>query len=138
MDKKIIAIALLMLCWQVSFADTCPSVKDIKNNALKGWKIYDSEEGTPLSPKRESQFKKEVDGFILAEWMQEEKIGMIHCYYRNKDGSDMEAFLAKPNFKPDNSKKIWYEVSGAMQCAAGPGKCIFKDDTMDHQFAKRD
>jgi len=124
-----IAAALIMLC-QSGFALTCPSVANIKKNTLSGWKAYDSDDASPLSQKREAQFKQNAKEFALAEWTwtgTDKTTGTIHCYYRDNTGSDLEAYLSKGNFSPENSRDYWYDVSGSMHCAAGMEKCEFRD-----------
>lgn len=133
---------LLTLCcfflYQISFAETCPNVNDIKHNSLNGWKIYDSEEGTPLSHKRQALYRKRVEKFVLAEWPDNNKLGIIHCYYRDHDGSDLEAYLAKRNFSPKKSLSYWYKVTGYTQCAASKEKCEFNQMTIGKtQLAER-
>jgi hypothetical protein len=121
------AFACMGLC-QVSFAETCPSISDIKGNSLNAWKAYDSDDGKPLSAAREAQFKKIVEQFTLAEWVRDKKknSASIHCYYSDKTGSSLEAYLAKNNFHPKLSQNnFWYQVSGSMHCAAGKEKCEF-------------
>ena len=141
MDKKIILIAGLALLLQNSFAETCPSVDDIKNHrSLTGWKLYDSEDNTPLASSRMTQFKKNIDQFALAEWsiQEQKKSGTVHCYYQDSNGSNLEAYLAKENFIPVDSNQYWYQVSGFMHCAAGVDKCEFKADlSLKNQLAKK-
>ena len=119
------SVALLIFC-QTSFAEKCPSVKDIKNHHASAWKAYDSDDGTPLPAKREAEFRKSAQEFALAEWTSaDKKTGSIHCYYRDNNGSDLEAYLAKSHFSLNNHKNYWYTVSGHMHCAAGMDKCEF-------------
>lgn len=139
MIKKIITIACLALLSQTVFAETCPSVADVKSNAIKGWQAYDSDDGTPLSTKRETQFRSSVVQFALAEWTKSGRIGgTIHCYYRDNSGSSLEAYLAKENFQPRNANNYWYEVSGYMHCAAGKEMCQFNTKGMGQsQLARK-
>jgi hypothetical protein len=124
--QKLIVIFALFLLSQLSFAQRCPSINDIKKQALHGWQIYDSEDNKPLSPIRTAQFFRDTDQFILAEWVeQSKKTGNIHCFYRDKEGSNLEAYLMKKNFMPENTQKVWYQVTGSLQCAAGEEKCAF-------------
>lgn len=126
--KKILLAICLSLVTSIVFADTCPSVTDIKNHAIKGWKVYDSEDGKPLSAQREAEFVRYVDQFALVEWAdQTKKSGTIHCFYRDKTGSALEAYLAKDNFSVSSNKSYWYPVSGSMECAAGADKCTFEN-----------
>lgn len=116
---------LLCLVSAYVFADTCPSVHDIKTGALNGWKIFDSEEGTPLPPRRKAMFKKQIEQFVLAEWPENsKKHSVIHCYYRDHDGSNLEAYLSKSNYVP-KQLPYWYKVTGNLDCAASQTKCQF-------------
>jgi len=137
--KSIIALCCALIC-QASLAERCPSVADIKNNSLRDWKTYDSDDGQPLSAAREAQFKKIVEQFALAEWSKSKKQpGSIHCYYRDRTGSSLEAYLAKDNFVPKvHAKSFWYQVSGFMHCAAGMDKCEFVTHPLTkNQLAKK-
>jgi hypothetical protein len=130
MFRRLILCATLITVCQLGFALTCPSISSIKNNLLTGWKAYDSDDGTLLSKKRESQFKQNAQEFALAEWKwtgTDKTTGTIHCYYRDTNGSDLEAYLSKGNYSPENSRDYWYDVSGSMHCAAGMEKCEFRD-----------
>lgn len=138
--KLIIAVGITLLS-QHCLAETCPSVKDIKSNSLNGWNAFDSDDGTPLSSARETQFKKTIEEFALAEWKDaKDKGGSIHCYYRDSTGSNLEAYFAKDNFIPKKiANSFWYEVSGFMHCAAGMDQCEFETKTLDkrNQLAKK-
>jgi hypothetical protein len=140
--KKIIAVlgTALLLQMTMAYADTCPSVKDIQSKVLSGWKAYDSDDGTPLSSLREKEYKKTIEEFALAEWSdQQNRKGTMHCYYRDKTGSSLEAYLAQDYFVPQKHKNYWYKVSGFMHCAAGMEKCKFDHLALKNQkhLAKR-
>lgn len=134
--KKLISIVMIAGFAQIGFANKCPSLDAIKHNHLSGWKAYDTQDGTPLTNEQFTQFKNKVTQFALAEW--NDKKNVIHCYYHDKNGADLEAYLAKGKYVPDNGKNFWYQVSGAMQCAAGVEKCEFKlPDFKKKHLAKR-
>jgi hypothetical protein len=142
MYKKLLFAVVFFSLSQSALALTCPTVASIKKNALTGWKAYDSDEGTLLSKKREAQFKQNAREFALAEWKwngADKSTGTIHCYYRDNAGSDLEAYLSKGNFSPENSRDYWYDVSGSMHCAAGMEKCEFRDSPIQErsQLASR-
>jgi hypothetical protein len=140
LKKIVIAAFCMLLLSQTSLAERCPSVSDIKQNSLNGWKAYDSDDGKPLSAARETQFKKMVEEFALAEWANNKKqLGSIHCYYRDNSGSNLEAYLAKDNFNPKaDPHSFWYKVSGFMHCAAGMERCEFEHYILPkRQLAKR-
>ncbi|GEM_PF-1437948 len=134
-----------ILLWlpAISAADMCPSVKDIQQNRLRGWVMYDTDDGTQLSKQRVAQFKKLATQFVLAEWVDEnQQNGTMHCYYRDKEGSELSAYLAKDNFIPENGKSVWYQVSGSVHCAAGADQCVFQQGpqtplTTEPQLANR-
>jgi hypothetical protein len=140
MYKKIIVAVSLTLFCQAGFAETCPSIFDIKSHSLTGWKAYDSDNGTPIQRKRVVELANHIDQFALAEWTSNNHAkGTVHCYYRDKHGSNLEAYFAKDHFKPDNSKNVWYEVSGFMHCAASMDKCAFQNNKVKYpqqQLAK--
>lgn len=119
-------------------SETCPTAFDVKHKDLKDWKIYDSDNGILLSKAREKTFKQNADVFVLAEWRRHGKDGAIHCYYRNKTGSVLEAYLAKDHFVPRNLAQVWYQVTGAMHCAAGMNRCQFNSiSNKTKRLAKR-
>lgn len=140
MHHKIIYVVICLITFcQLSFAETCPSVKDIKNQTLpNGWKAYDSDDGKLLPPSRVAQLANHIDQFALAEWADTGHAGgVIHCYYRDKHGSDLEAYFSNEHFSPDNTKNMWYQVSGYMHCAADMDKCAFKSSIApEQQLAK--
>lgn len=126
MLKQALMTLILSLNCISTFATNCPSANDIKKNQLQGWKLYDTDDNKPLSIKRASAFKKNVNAFAMAEWTNESNhTGAVQCHYRDKDGSDMEAYLAKPHFNLGQNKQFWYEVNGHMQCAANADHCNF-------------
>jgi hypothetical protein len=134
MLKSLLLLTLCTLVCQASFADSCPSVTAIKNNTLGGWKMYDSDDGAPLSAKRIALFQKNAEQFVLAEWAQQ-KNGMIHCYYRDHNGANLEAYLAKDHLMPVKSHTYWYQVSGYMHCAANSEQCAFQQQVQ--QLARK-
>jgi|GEM_PF-2695606 hypothetical protein len=126
MYKKIIFLVTALIFSQVIFAETCPSLKTIKSTPLTAWKAYDSDNQEPLTTAQTTNFINNIDQFSLAEWVQEgQQKGAIHCYYSDRNGSVIEAYLAKSSYLPENSKHFWYEVSGSMHCAAGMDNCLF-------------
>lgn len=139
MNKQLITGFIFVFCTTLCHAEICPSVADIKKEILHDWKIYDSNDDKLLSVERVSSFKAQIKQFALAEWPdQDNKNETIHCYYLNKDGSTMDAYLAKNNLRPEISQKYWYKVTGSMQCAAGMDKCIFQRSLQTpQQFAKK-
>lgn len=136
---KLKIILLLSMLSSYAFADICPSVDMIKKNQLQGWQAYDSDEKTLLSKQRYAQFKTHADAFILAEWVQPKTSGgEIHCYYRAKSGSALDAYLAKTQSVSLAKSHFWYPVSGAMHCAAPMQQCRFINiKTPMHQFAEK-
>lgn len=129
MIKKFMVMIVLLYCvCQLCFAETCPNIAEVKHQLPKGWALYDSYDGQPLSASRIVKFKNTVQQFALAEWLKDaRKGGVIHCYYRDENGSDLEAYLAKENYVLFNPKNFWYQVSGYMHCAAGQAECTFKN-----------
>lgn len=138
LKKLLLALTFVLFC-QTVFAESCPSVSAIQNNLIAGWKAYDSVDGASLSSNRLINFKKEVSEFALAEWAVDSKTntGEIHCYYRDQNGSDLEAYLEKTNLLPMNAANTWYDVSGFKHCAAGMEKCSFQSNKEEKQLATK-
>lgn len=125
--KKIIISVLLLTLPLISIAETCPHILHVKQNKLLDWKAFDSDDSTPLSAQQFAQFRQQIETFALAEWKSgKNKLGEIRCYYRDKSGSALEAYISKPNYAPDNSYNRWYAVSGSLHCAADKEQCGFK------------
>lgn len=125
--KKWMLLMILTATIPNAWAETCPSVDTVKHSALTGWKAYDTEDQTPLSAKHFTQFQHEITRFVLAEWSTDKnKKGTIRCYYTDKDGSELEVYLAKSDLSLATAPTYWYSVSGSMHCAAGSDKCEFQ------------
>ena len=135
----ILAAAISIICLQSVYAETCPKVSEIKKSHLTDWKAYDSDDGKPLSSARAEQFNRAVEAFVLAEWSDNtQKKGSIHCYYRDKSGSNLEAYLAKENYHPKKlTHHFWYTVSGHMHCAASSKQCEFESDIPTHRCKRQ-
>jgi len=135
-----LAAIITLLSLQMVYAETCPKVSELKHLKLTSWKAYDSDDHKQLSSAREQQFKKAVEAFVLAAWSDNKKTpGRIHCYYRDKSGSTLEAYLAKDHFKPKKlAHHYWYSVSGHMHCAASSKECEFEGGLLQNkQLASR-
>src|SRR3990167_5899720 len=136
MQKLIVAFVVYILLLSISKADTCPSIQDIQNNNFRSWKLYDSDTHQLLGSKQLSQFKKFAKQFTLVEWHQETKHSLIRCYYRDLNGSEAQAYLAKKDFRPHLVTNTWYTVSGSMHCAAGQNRCVFQPLMLAHRSKK--
>ena len=138
MVKKFFLFALLSGLHQPIQAEKCPSVSALKINTPNGWQFYDSEEGKRLSKKRIAQFKRSITEFTLAEWIQDTKqAGSIRCFYKDRTGATLEAYLAKKQYTPLDTHKVWYRVSGSMHCAASLEQCTFRNQRVKNQLARR-
>ncbi|OGT55292.1 MAG: hypothetical protein A3F43_03490 [Gammaproteobacteria bacterium RIFCSPHIGHO2_12_FULL_42_10] len=141
MQQKILSTLIALMFFslpQVSMADTCPSVDDIKHKTFSGhWKAYDSDTDKVLAPDRLADAIAAIDRFALVEWTDtKQHVGMIHCYYRDKHGSNLEAYFATEHFKPNNTNKAWYAVTGYMHCADGREQCLFGSPSPVVQVAR--
>lgn len=139
MKLRFLATTIALCAIQFTYAQTCPTVESIKAGKLAGWKAYDSEDKQLLSQQREATFLKNAEVFALAEWQQGKNgLGTVHCYYRDRTGSDLEAYLSTDNQMPMAQNSYWYHVTGSMHCAAGMNKCKFKHQNAapSKRFAK--
>ena len=137
MLKPIFAAACLAAICQLSFAESCPNVATIKKNTLTGWKIYDSEDASELTPEQQVAFRNQIHQFALAEYEGRGQSGSMHCYYRDKTGAALEAYLAKDHFSVAANNQYWYPVSGFMHCAADQSKCNFQATPVPTEPAKK-
>lgn len=137
MLRKLLIISLAFLA-QLTFAETCPTIDAIKNHALKAWKFYDTDDSKLLSATRIAQFEKGVEEFALAEsvFVSKQK-NVINCYYRDKNGWNLNAYLSKDNLILGKNKNYWYEVSNAMHCAADVTMCEFQQKNLSRYSFKR-
>lgn len=137
MFKKIFQMTILLFC-SYCCAQTCPSVNDIRDNKIAGWKAYDIY-GVKFTQEQTTQFRKHSLEFAVAEVIPYAHRGLaIRCLYRDKNGSNLLGYLAKDDIVADNSKNYWYEVSGSQHCAAGLHNCEFATNPLPNkQFAKR-
>jgi hypothetical protein len=114
----------------LSFAETCPTPKEIKNNYFHGWQALNSNSGSPLTPVEMTQFTIAVQQFSLAEWMQGAPEGESHCYYTGADTQDksyLNVFLAKSFLTPDYTSNTWQKISEDIaQCHGDIDFCLFK------------
>lgn len=135
--KSILAITALLITSH-AFAENCPTIGMIKHDMMNKWQAFDSDDNKALSQKRLAQFKRNVEQFTLAEWQSKDTLhSAMHCYYRDKNGSQLDAYLAKDDLIPANNKQLWYQVSGATHCAAGMEKCMFQQSIMQQPHLAR-
>jgi hypothetical protein len=134
----VLALTLSSLT-SLALAETCPSVDAIKHQTWGNqWKMYDTGSNKPVSDAHLAQALKSIDQLSLAEWSEtKDHMGTIRCYYRDKHGSSLEAYLANTHYRPDNSQHVWYSVTGHLHCAAGVDQCIFTNKTTKLVEAKR-
>jgi hypothetical protein len=130
MHRKLLLLVAMISFSTLCFAESCPDVGTIKQHSLRGWKAYDSDNDKPLPTKRLARFVGAIEQFTLAEWKaSKDKLhSVMHCYYRDKNGSQLEAYLTKENLTPTPDREMWYQVSGSMHCAAGMDKCQFQQN----------
>lgn len=117
------------------YAEVCPPIKAIRSMQLNGWRAYDSDDHTMLGEARLSHFRKSVAEFALAEWSNKKSV--IHCFYRDPSGSNLNIYLAKKNFIPDNTTHHWYKVSHFKQCAVSSERCQFTRISERKYLARR-
>ena len=132
---KRIFILFLFFATTLLHAATCPSINNLKQQKLQGWQAYDAVTSKQLSKDRLQKFLQAAENFSLAEAVKVHGKSEIHCFYRDKNGSNMQTYLTKPNFGPTAELPYWYHVSGAMQCAAGRDKCFFIHKSRRAQLA---
>lgn len=127
MLKKLILTSLLFAS-QISLAETCPTITDIKSNYLHGWQALNIDSASPISATTFEIFKNNIQNFALAEWMKGAPEGEAHCYYHGaqQDGEYLGVFLAKANLESDNTSSSWQRLNNLVsQCHANVEACQF-------------
>jgi hypothetical protein len=130
MAKKIVLLISMLLFFNIAFAEMCPSVKDLKQNNFNGWEAFDRDNGLPLIAVRLKEFKQQLNGFMLAEWMQNAPEGSARCYYSGKTSKKyIQAFLAKQRLMPNKAMNHWHQLSSSevMRCKSKKIEdCLFQ------------
>lgn len=125
MFKKII-ISIFMFCYtNIVFAETCPSLAEIKNSYFHDWVAFDSDNGMPLSKQQVYTFIKKVRQFSMAEYAEGAPEGADHCYYGDNNNQFMFAFLAKEDLKPNTKTGNWKYQGGFLRCYGDVDECLF-------------
>lgn len=124
---KTICFIAIVLFVQLSFAETCPSVKDLKSNRLKGWTAVNLNSSKPLNEFELQQFEINVTRFALAAWSTEAPIGSSMCYYygSSSDPCELNALLSKETGPPDITSPFWKKQDDIMRCIADVKHCRF-------------
>ncbi len=127
MLKKLSIALLCLTSFQVYATTTCPSVAELKNHQLNGWVAYNSDSGEELPLSQIKIFEKETSQFLMAEWAEGAPEGTSHCYYSDKRGEYMNAFLAQHDHYPNLQTGNWRNESGFLRCHADTKQCTFID-----------
>lgn len=123
MLKKIIALCILFF-FHCIYAETCPTISEIKNNVFRKWQPFNADSGEPITnPKIILHFRKKVNHFTLAEWMPDAPEGPSHCYY------DVDSiYLVKTTKAPRVDDPNWHHTSlSNFQCMKKVSLCLFQD-----------
>lgn len=127
--KKLLFLTLTTLFTSHVFAETCPTISSIQQNALNGWSAYTNDEGEPLNQQQLANFEKYVGGFYSIRWLAQAPEGESHCYYVNTSGHWTHAFLSKSGLVPDFSSPNWQYVDSEPRCHASISGCPFLTQT---------
>lgn len=127
--KKCIALSCFLFT-QLVYADTCPTITDIKNSHFNGWQAFNSNSGEPLGHFALKEFQESIEKahFVLAEWMPDAPEGPAHCYYADGAGpqSYLDGYLVKVTAAPDTTSGKWQKGSlDVLTCSASPSACRF-------------
>src|SRR5688572_28330732 len=130
MQKKIFAVAAILFIFNFAYAETCPTVAELKSNAFQqhGWQALDTDNGEPLSPEALSEFQQNVKTFSLATWLEDAPEGAGQCYYSGDDPEPhMGVYIVKQTGAPDKTKGNWHWVDDVMECYAGLLACLYQN-----------
>jgi len=122
MLKKIILTTSLLVLSQLTYAENCPTVNEIKAHDLHGWQALTTDSASVLTAAEMIRFTSDVENFSLAEWMNDAPEGPAHCYYTNINKNDphyLGVFLAKHNLIPEEKSASWHSVDSDIQLCHG-------------------
>lgn len=129
MDLSMIKHIMMMLCafifTQVVYADTCPTINDLKNNQFHMWNAFHSDSGTALSDAELLKFIRIVSLFKFAELAKGSPEGSSHCYYNDVNGNYTFAYLAKKHLTVDVHSIYWQSENDIFRCYADTSSCVF-------------
>jgi len=122
MLKKAIVL-LSALFFSAAYADTCPSVIEIKQDNFHGWEALNTDSGEPVSALKLKKFKRLVKAFNFAYWVENAPEGSGQCYYRQVD-EVAEVYFAKNTLAPLEAEGNWYKAAwGFLKCEVGLVAC---------------
>lgn len=127
MFKKLICFILFFSC-TITYAETCPTVDEIKAGNFKGWQAFGLDSGEPASSEELDDFKSSIATFQSAAWMPDAPEGSAQCYYGTAEDPYENVYLAKTNQGPDLTA-YWQPADDGMQCRVTDSKvehCRFK------------
>lgn len=123
MFKKFIFLSALLFV-NYSYADTCPTVAEIKLNQLNHWQFTDLNSAQPANPEKIRKFKQKVSRFVVASWEFDE-FGCCHYYGKSGDPNELGVFLQKVT-TIEKTKTHWRHVDAdGWICEAGISECRF-------------
>lgn len=117
MIKFFIAACTFIFFISASYAtELCPSIADIKNNQLHGWRAYYNDSGESVSNGALHKFEQTVGIFAGARWLRYAQEGASHCYYNDNNNQETIAYLAIHGLKPDLLSTGWKDLSYEFAC----------------------
>ncbi len=125
--KMIIAIVIIGAEHNL-YAQTCPTIAQIHRETFNSWKLYDLDNGTPLSKDRIDDYSKTIRQFGLAAYYQDAPEGAAMCYYKDDTGDQSyhHAYLAKAGLKPDLTHGKWQKTTNSdYECHGSLYSCAF-------------
>jgi hypothetical protein len=129
MFKKFTCV-LLLISSSLTFAETCPTISDIKAGQFHHWQPLDIDNAEPVEGQALEEFKQAVAKFAFVDWMPDAPEGSGQCFYYGvePDSDYLGVYLAKPTLEPDRNKGNWFEASfDVMQCNESISNCQFLD-----------
>lgn len=128
MLKKTILFFSLFTWIHFSYANTCPSLSDLKADKLQGWAALNLDSAEPLSDSERREFESSAASFAFAEWIPDAPEGAGHCFYYGAipEPDYLGVFLAKETGEPDKRAGDWHFASDdIMVCKKSIPECRF-------------
>lgn len=124
MLKKSVIILSVIFC-NLAWAETCPTLSEIKSHQLSRWHAMDFGSAGPASKEKIEHFFAKATHLVAVSWDFSE---YGRCFYagKNEQPDQLGVFLEKTT-EPDKSRGNWhYSDPDSWLCNGNLNDCAFK------------
>lgn len=129
MLKKLLIALTCTTLLSTAYADTCPSVAQIKQHQFDSKTLYFRDSGEPATKDQQNAFVDAAQSFSLGYFLPGAPEGEAQCYYKSASSSDyLPVYIALNNLQADEHFDGWTVFSdGRKECrSTDVNQCHFK------------